>query len=176
MKKFVKTFISFISLLCLFGFTSCSSFGTVDLVDSYESIDDLIKDSPVIVIGTVDSGNEKIEYGEVNFALTKFRIETAVRGTLAETINILQTKSKEDPFLKKGDRMILFLVKYDGPVTEDAYRLKGLYQGQYTIEGTKVVKSNGNKLTGDESLVNIDTLIARINEMGYESSTNTTIK
>jgi len=116
--------------------------------------------------------NKEFIYGEVTFALTKFRIETAVRGTVSDTINILQTKSREDPFLRHGKKMILFLAKYEGPVTEDAYRLKGLYQGQYTIEGTRVIKNENNELTGNELLTNIDVLISRINEIGYESPTN----
>jgi hypothetical protein len=176
MKKLLSTLLCVVISLCAFGFISCSSLGTAEMVDNYESIDDLIKDSPIVVIGTVDSGNDEFEYGEVTFALTKFSVDTAIRGTVSGTINILQTKLHEDPYLKKGDRMILFLVKYIGPVTDDAYRLKGLYQGQYTVEGTKVIKYKGNKLTGDEVLINIDTLIARINEIGYESSTNATIK
>jgi len=173
MKKALSVLPCIIISFCVFGFTSCSMLGTAELVDNYESIDDLIKDSPVTVIGTVDSGNDEFEYGEVTFALTKFRVETTVRGTVTDIINILQTKVREDPFIKKGDRMILFLTKYIGLATEDAYRLKGLYQGQYTIEGNEVVKNKNNKLTGDEVLANIDTLIARINEIGYESTIST---
>jgi len=173
MKKLLSTLLCIVVSLCAFGFISCSSLGTAEMVDNYESIDDLIKDSPVIVIGTVASGNDEFEYGEVTFALTKFKIGNTIRGEVSGTINILQTKLHEDPYIKNGDRMILFLVKYTGPVTDDAYRLKGLYQGQYTIEGTKVIKYKDNKLTGDEVLANIDTLIARINEIGYIPSTNT---
>jgi len=177
----MKKTLSMISLcmiivsLCAFGFISCSSLGSVEMVDDYESIDDLIKDSPIIVIGTVDSDNNEFIYVEVPFALTTFKVETAIRGVVSNSINILQTKSHEDPFLKQGDRMILFLVKYEGSVTEDAYRLKGLYQGQYTIEGTRIIKNKDNKLTGDEVLVSIETLIARINAIGYELKINTSI-
>jgi hypothetical protein len=136
-------------------------------VEKYQSIDDLVKDTAVIVIGTVDGPNEELKYGENTFALTKFKIENTVRGTISDTINIFQTKVSEDPFIKEGDRMILFLKRYSGPVTNDAYRLMGLYQGQYKVEGASVIKNENNKLTGDEVLENIDMLISRINTINY---------
>jgi len=173
MKKSLLTLLFCMIIISLCAFTSCNSFGRVEMVDNYESIDDLIKDSPIIVIGVVDSDNVELIYGEVPFALTKFRVETVVRGSVPDTINILQTKSHEDPFIRYGDKMILFLIKYEGPVTEDAYRLKGLYQGQYIVEGTRIVKNKDNKLTGDEILANIETLVARINELGYEPPIDT---
>jgi hypothetical protein len=159
-----------VATVCAFGITSCgvsTPLGDSKMADNYTSVDDLIKDSPVIVVGTVDSTNSEFSWGEVPFALTKFKIETAIRGTVPATINILQTKSSDDPFLQKGNRMVLFLVKYTGPVTEDAYRMKGLYQGQYTIKGTKIVKNGENKLTGDEILANLDKLTARVDLLGY---------
>lgn len=169
MKKTLSIILICIMILSLsaFIFTSCTSLGSVEMVDNYESIDDLIKDSPIIVIGTVDSDNNEFIWGEVPFALTKFKIETTIRGTVSDTINILQTKTHEDPFLRRGDRMILFLTQYEGSITEDAYVLKGLYQGQYTIEGTRVIKNKDNKLTGDEVLGSIDALISKINVLGY---------
>lgn len=117
--------------LCAFGFTSCSSLGSVEMVDNYESIDDLIKDSPIIVTGTVDSENNEFIYGEVPFALTKFRVETAVRGTVSDTINILQTKSREDPFLTKGYRMVLFLDKYE---VKDNVVIQKLTNRQFNVD------------------------------------------
>ncbi len=117
--------------LCAFGFTSCSSLGSVEMVDNYESIDDLIKDSPIIVTGTVDSENNEFIYGEVPFALTNFRVETAVRGTVSDTINILQTKSREDPFLTKGYRMVLFLDKYE---VKDNVVIQKLTNRQFNVD------------------------------------------
>jgi|GEM_PF-2015417 hypothetical protein len=172
MKKVLAIFMLcglFLSLN-LFALTSCVRIeptGDLKMVDNYGSIDDLIKDSPVIVVGTVDSENNEFVWGEVPFATTTFKIETCIRGDVTGIITILQTKSNEDPFLNNGNRMVLFLEKYDGPITEDAYVVKGLYQGQYTIKGTKIVKNIDNMLTGDEVLQNIETLTARADVLGY---------
>ncbi|MBN1366455.1 MAG: hypothetical protein JW967_00820 [Dehalococcoidales bacterium] len=174
MKKVLATVLAtvLISLLSTLGLVSCSptnNDSSVKMVDNYASIDDLIKDSPFIVTGVVESNNNEFVYGEVPFAITKFKIETTIRGEVSGTINILQTKIPEDPFIKKSDKMVLFLIKYTGPVTEDAYRMKGLYLGQYKIVGDTVVKNSNNNLAGDEEvLTSLDLLISRINLLGYE--------
>lgn len=171
----IKTTICVIvCLFSLFTLVSCNSStqsGEGELIENYQSIDDLIKDSPIIVVGTVDSPNEEFIYIEATFALTKFRVEQVVRGNVLDEINILQTKVNQDPFLKQGDRMILFLKKYEGPVAKDAYRMMGLYQGQYKIVGTAVIKNENNKLTGDEFLQNLDILISRINVISFSPKT-----
>lgn len=169
MNSIFKTilFYGLIASLCVSGIISCTPQGDAKMVDNYASIDDLIKDTPIIVMGTVESNNEEIVYGDVTFGLTKFKVETTYRGKVSDTINILQTKMNDDPFIHKGDKMILFLVRYEGPVTSDAYRFKGLYQGQYKIEGSKITKNSANSLSGDSVLENIDTLIAKINQVGY---------
>ena len=141
------------------------------MVENYQSIDELIQDSPIIVVGTVDSPNEEFVYGEATFALTRFKVEQVIRGIVPDEINILQTKMNEDPFLKNGDKMVLFLVKYEGPVTKNAYRTKGLYQGQYKIVGNAAIKNENNNLAGDEFLQSLDILISRINTVGYHPKT-----
>jgi len=169
MKKATTLFLFSGTIFSLtLGFVSCGLWqGDALLVENYTSVDDLIKDSPIIVIGVVNNKAEEITYGEVDFRLTQFNVETAVRGTVPESINIFQTKIYEDPALQSGKKMILFLGEYEGPVTEDAYRIRGLYQGQYKIEGTKVVKNEDNKLAGSEVLESLDALISRINTVGY---------
>jgi len=173
MKYFIIKVISAFMICAVFlnGIMSCSSIvlPSGQMVENYQSIDDLIKDSPFIVIGTVCSGNEELVYKEITFALTSFKVETILRGEVPEAINILQTKIREDPFIKKGDKMLLFLVKYQGAIsTSDAYRIKGLYMEQYQIEDDSIIKNENNKLYGDEILKNMETLQFRINELGYE--------
>jgi hypothetical protein len=143
-------------------------------VEGYNSIDELIKDSPVIVVGLVASKNNEFTYGsEMTFALTEFKVETAVRGEIPDTVNILQTYAYEDPYLVKGDRMILFIKHYTGPLTQNAYRLMGLFQGQYKIDGNEVIKDSQNIIADDEikqTLGNIETLKSRANSLGYAPS------
>ena len=143
--------------------------GSGKLVDNYKSIDDLIQDSPIIVIGTVASANDKFDYKGVTFALTRFKVETLIRGEVPEMINIIQTVMSEDPLINKDNKMVLFLVKYIGPVTKDeAYRMKGLYQGQYRIEDNTIIKNQQNTLSGDEVLESVETLTTRIIQVGYQ--------
>lgn len=145
--------------------------GAGHLAANYRSIDDLIKDSPFIVTGTVESVNDEFVVMGVSFALTKFKIVNSIRGEISGNINILQTKIAEDPFIMKGEKLMLFLERYEGPVAEDAYVMKGLFMGQYKIAGNTLIKNPDNRLSGSEALENIQTFIAKINETGY-SPTN----
>jgi hypothetical protein len=157
-----------IAILLIMFSSSCSIFVQSSMVDNYKSVDDLIKDSPAIVIGTVTSGNNKFEYGDIVFGLTEFQIESSLRGEISGTIHILQTKMSEDPFIKNGDKLLLFLTRYTGPVAENAYRIKGLYLGQYKIIGEEIIKQKNNELTGTEFLANVDLCRNRIQTIGYD--------
>lgn len=152
--------------------TTTQRVGGGKLAANYRSIDDLIKDSPVIVTGTVESINNEFVAMGVTFALTKFKVEASVRGEVSGTINILQTKMAEDPFIKKGEKLMLFLERYEGPVAEDAYVMKGLFMGQYKIAGNTLIKNPDNRLAGSEALENIQTFIAKISETGYSPTIN----
>jgi hypothetical protein len=140
-----------IAILLIMFSSSCSIFVQSSMVDNYKSVDDLIKDSPVIVIGTVTSGNNQFEYGDIVFGLTEFQIESSLRGEISGTIKLL-----------------LFLTRYTGPVAENAYRIKGLYLGQYKIIGEEIIKQKNNELTGTEFLANIDLFRNRIQTIGYD--------
>jgi hypothetical protein len=61
-----------------------------------------------------------------------------------DTIMLLQTNSYEDPIVEKGSKKILFLDKYEGPITEDAYVCKGLYQGNYSISEDNTISACGD--------------------------------
>lgn len=61
------------------------------------------------IIGTVITDNEDFTYDEMDFAINEVSIDNLVRGSdVNSTITILQIKSLEDPFLKKGGEVLLF--------------------------------------------------------------------
>jgi hypothetical protein len=162
------------------GFSACTSdlagptneyvkpvMAHVSRVEDYKSIDDIIKDSPIIVCGVVASKNKDFMDGEMSYALTEFRIETTIRGELPEKIDIFQIYAYEDPYLQEGSRMVLFLTPYSSRLAQGVYRLKGLFQGQYKIASDKVTKTNDNKITGYEIVSNIETLTSKALSLGY---------
>lgn len=94
------------------------------------NLEDLIKDSPLIVEAKVTDKNTDITYLGVNFVTTKIDITKMLKGDISEhEITLLQTDCKEDPIVEKGSSVLLFLHKYDGPITTNAYVCQGLYQG-----------------------------------------------
>lgn len=75
-------------------------------------------------------------HGGVSFVRSKISVYEVLQGDIQpnEEIWLLQTKLKQDPIVRKGEQLLLFLEKYDGPVVqEDAYVSVGLYQGHYMI-------------------------------------------
>jgi hypothetical protein len=144
--------------------------GHISRVEGYNSIDDIIRDSPVIVTGIVYSKNNVHMDGEMPFALTQFKVETAIRGEVSKVINIFQTYAYEDPYLVEGDKMVLFLTPYSGRVTQSAYRLKGLFQGQYKVVDGKIIKKTENYITGDALLENVEAFKLRVSHIGYSPS------
>lgn len=69
-------------------------------------------------------------------------------GTLTKngTITLLQNDIYEvDPTVKKGEKVLLFLKKYEGPVIENAYRIVGLYQGHFKVNNEGNLVTVGNK-------------------------------
>lgn len=76
---------------------------------------------------------------KITFALTEVEIDQIIRGTDSlQTINILQTKSSVDPYSERGKDVLLFLTEYDGPITDNAYEINGLYHGHFQIEGNSI--------------------------------------
>lgn len=108
---------------------------SLKIADNFGTYDDLIDHSPIVVTATVISENEEFEYAEMTFALTEVEIVNLVRGNVdADTLQIMQTRSEEDPYLKKGTQVLLFLSEYDGPIAQNVYVINGLYNGQYVIK------------------------------------------
>lgn len=107
---------------------------SVKIHDEFSTYSQLIENSPVVIVGNVVSENKGIVYDGIKFAITEVAVGEVVRGDVkTKTIRILQTKAEEDPFLVKNSEVILFLSEYIGPITEDAYVINGLQNGQYIV-------------------------------------------
>jgi len=101
-----------------------------------ESADQLIEVAPSIIRGEAMGKRSTFAHGGVSFVRSKISVHEVLQGDIQanEEIWLLQTELKQDPIVRKGEQLLLFLEKYDGPVVhEDAYVSVGLYQGHYII-------------------------------------------
>jgi hypothetical protein len=119
--------------------------------DSFDTAEELANSSEIIVLGVVSSDNDKFSYLSDwdTYTITKVQIEKCYRGNISNDaiIDVLQTDMNEDPLIKQGDRMFLFLYEYEGPIIDaykgpvaDVYMIEGAYQGQFLVDGDDVKK------------------------------------
>lgn len=157
MKRFLIFSVSFIILISSFMILRRSSLFTpkshAKLVYDAESSDQLIKDSELIIIGKPTNNKTEKQIGNVQFLLTKVKIEQVLKGDFKDSeITILQTKNLyEEPILSSKDRVLLCLYKYSGPVSDTAYSIKGAFQGHYKLENNKIKATlDSNKKLKDQ--------------------------
>lgn len=123
----------------------------LDLVDRFDSVDSLKSQSTLIALIEV-TNTRTYEYEDVPFTLSNAVIKKLYKNTDADknisSINILETGGEIDKLnyvsdgnsvFKPSDEAIVFLEKYIGPVAEDAYVIKGAYQGKFKLSGNKLI-------------------------------------
>lgn len=112
---------------------------SLKMAEGFGTYDDLIGHSPIVITANVTSENKEFDYAEMTFAITEVEIIDLVRGDVnAKTLQIMQTLSVEDPYLKEGTQVLLFLSEYDGPIAQNVYVINGLYNGQYVIDDSTI--------------------------------------
>ncbi|GMK43724.1 hypothetical protein PghCCS26_08510 [Paenibacillus glycanilyticus] len=157
-----KINLIFALILCLFLLFGCSTpktdskvgestnesykvdYGLMDLANIYSSLDELESASDLIAEVSITGDIENVEYEGANFTLSDAKVKEVIKGDeIKGNIKIFEVERFNINLTKKNDKFILFLQKYQGPVTnEDAYVITGVYQGKFSI-------SNDNKVIYD---------------------------
>lgn len=124
-------------------------------------IKELANDSELIVVGKVEKGKKTVTFSKVEFTISSLNVSETIKGNIHANskINILQTSNLDiDPILEANEKVLLFLEKYEGSVTDDAYVIKGLYQGHYKIKNdiVKVSKGGNDKLKAEVDAKKLD--------------------
>lgn len=111
------------------------------LVNYYKTLEEINKDSEVIVKGAIIE-NEYIEYGGLVFTLSKFKVDDVVKGNLVkgDVIKVLQTGGISTLKSNEMDEK-----SFEDPKEVEKY-LKNNLGKKYeaTIEGVKVLKESDN--------------------------------
>ncbi|MEK3882447.1 hypothetical protein [Paenibacillus sp. PL2-23] len=123
-----------------------------DLVEKFDSVEELYEKSNIIAQVKVGNTNT-IEYGNVAFTLSNVEIIKVFKGDLDKksTISILETGGTHDGLIyraegnavfTKSDQAIVYLEKYEGPIADNSYVIKGVYQGKFKVNGEKITPPN----------------------------------
>lgn len=128
--------------------------GPIDIqasvVKGYHHVQELYQDADVVA--EIEVKNSKsINYSGVVFTVSETHVTQVYEGSV-QTLTILETGGKQGEIdytmngnyvLQPGDRAIVFLEKYTGPIIDDAYVILGVYQGKFKVEADKLFPSNG---------------------------------
>ncbi|MEJ6528480.1 hypothetical protein [Exiguobacterium sp. USCH10] len=157
-----KWMIGILSVAVVAGYVMFSEIlkegNTSDLAvtESFRHIDDLATRSPVVIVGKVSSHPRSFEYHSVTFFESDIHVQRVYRDVSHElkqtdTIPLLQNDMEEDPLVRRGENVLLYLQKYEGPVIEHAYRIVGLQQGHFKVNRAGTLTSVGESNLYQES-------------------------
>jgi hypothetical protein len=159
----VKKVVKSISLLCILSLllVACANKapngGASNLEEHFQNFQELQNRASNIIQVTVIDNIETINYGEVTFTVSKAKVLSGFEGTLkvGDEIILLETggmmnngqelKFNGIPVIKPGEELFLFVDKYVGPVTKDAYIPIGVYQGKFKVKDNKVEQQAPNE-------------------------------
>lgn len=180
-----KKMIGILSVAVVAGYVMFSEMlkegNTSDLAvtESFRHIDDLATRSPVVIVGKVNSHPRSFEYHSVTFFESDIHVQRVYRDVSHElkqtgTITFLQNDMEEDPLVRRGENVLLYLQKYEGPVIENAYRIVGLQQGHFRVNRTGTLTSVGESNLYQESgrSANLSKLETLLNDNPYMAEYN----
>jgi hypothetical protein len=128
-------------------------YSLMDLADTYTSLEQLTADSSLIAEVVLTGEFEGITYEGADFVLSEAMIKDVVKGDQSyedQKINIFEVKAFNINLTRKSDRFLLFLDKYEGPVTEgDAYVITGVYQGKFGIDDNNNIVYDAGDYNGE---------------------------
>ncbi|MEF3352566.1 hypothetical protein PV403_05205 [Paenibacillus sp. GYB006] len=133
--------------------TSQVDYGLMDLANIYGDIGGIVEDSALIVEVEIPGTTEEITYGGADFVLSDATVVDVISGDRSysnEEIELFEVKSFDiNRTLEDGNRFILFLEKYEGPVyEEEAFVIIGAYQGKFNIDENNNVEYKASEYNG----------------------------
>ncbi|NRR01816.1 hypothetical protein HP570_06230 [Brevibacillus sp. RS1.1] len=126
---------------------------SVDVVEGFDSIKKLTESAEVIAEVEINE-SESFQYENVVFTLSDAKVKQVYKGDVLpeNVIKILETGGYKNgteytfegnEVFETGEKAYVYLEKYEGPVAEDAYVIKGVYQGKFLKEEGKLQSPNG---------------------------------
>jgi hypothetical protein len=128
-----------------------------ELAVNYKSVDSLARNSTLIVEGTVTTAVPR-PFEQLAFTQVTVVVDRSIKGTAAGPISVLETGGLLPPgtakgnvrratvptdvafngvrVMQPGERYLLFLEPYRGPIASDSYVVLGVFQGKFPIDAT----------------------------------------
>ncbi|TVX92504.1 hypothetical protein [Paenibacillus agilis] len=123
-------------------------YGMVSVATHYMALEELAYDAEFIVEAEWTNNMEGVNVSGANFQLNDININKVLEGDpklAGQTIKIIGIGGLNTAPHTKN---VLFLVKYDGPITQEAYAVVGYYQGIFAINDDNEVVYDADKYGG----------------------------
>ncbi|WP_064200817.1 hypothetical protein [Brevibacillus brevis] len=126
---------------------------SVDGVEGFDSIKKLTESAEVIAEVEINE-SESFQYKNVVFTRSDAKVKQVYKGDVEpeNVIKILETggykngteyTTEGNKVFETGEKAYVYLEEYEGPVAEDAYVIKGVYQGKFLEEEGQLQSPNG---------------------------------
>ncbi|GAB1529840.1 MULTISPECIES: hypothetical protein [Brevibacillus] len=124
-----------------------------EVVEGFDSIKELNESAEVIAEVEINE-SESFQYKNVVFTLSDAKVKQVYKGDVLpeNVIKILETggykngteyTTEGNKVFETGEKAYVYLEEYEGPVAEDAYVIKGVYQGKFLEEEGQLQSPNG---------------------------------
>jgi len=152
----ISSVLCFASVILYFNYFKIQNlYGSGEVSVIFHDVDQLHSESEYIV-GVEVIETQSFYVNESPFTLSKAKINKVYKGELEENIiNILENGGliekrnyifEENPVFNVGEQAIVYLHKYYGPAAEDAYFIRGAYQGKFKFSDNNKLLSNNESL------------------------------
>lgn len=147
------------------------------ITTDYQDLEDLAQATPIVITAQAKNKGEIFTYHDVEFVKTKIQVQDILRDETkllkkGENITLLQTYVKEDPTVKRNEKVLLFLEQYEGKVIDElAYTVNGLEQGHFKIKNGEIIsKSKNSKIKDNTKGKNLDDTKQVLRTISYDKN------
>ncbi|MBE1444931.1 MULTISPECIES: hypothetical protein [unclassified Paenibacillus] len=146
--------IIFLLIFVLATLTACMkeepkvNYGNASLQTHYQALEEIAYDAQLIVEVELTGESKNIRYKEADFNVIEAQVKKVIKGDEqlnSKMINVLEVAAFS---LNDHKKNILFLKKYDGPVTDNAYFVAGVYQGKLNLGSNNKIVYDADKYGG----------------------------
>lgn len=134
-----------------------------DLAIQYKSVDELKRNAEIIVRVKAEKV-KSLTFQNTVFTVSTNDVQKVYKGTsVPSTLKVLETGGligdknyvfESSPVLSPGEEAVLFLERYDGPITNDAYVVLGAFQGKFNATGEELTPQKNSH----ESLIRVHSI------------------
>lgn len=156
----MKKIVVVVLLLAFTITTACGqsnqslNYDLASLQTYYNALEEITTDSDLIVEVELTGKSEDINYKDADFKVTEAQVKKVLKGSeelTSQAIRILEVAVFNMNQQNEHKKRLLFLEKYEGPVTQNAYVVAGVYQGNFKIDKDDKLIYDADKYGGYKS-------------------------